>query len=306
MRNTLLFLYLKRNTYICKGFILCSQLKYYLMLPRHLSFLLLLLASALYSVAQVPITIKNNWMYVDATLSSENKSCPVSAIIDTGSSYCVIDSTFAVKCSIPITDTTWVMYNTEEKPIKVFGTRLRQLSIGDKVYDNLYCYIANLQSKFKEYAPSFIIGDDVLCKNLWNLDLKRNILSFPTELPKQKKAIKWSRKGANFRNDIIIKAKVNGENTYFFLDTGGRRNKLPQSSGITATKGVQEATANIASAMSLKELQIAENVLLQVDFIDKVMDMYLTPEKRRYLNIQFLQGKSFILDYKRRCIFILE
>ena len=105
-------------------------------------------------------------MYVDATLSSENKSYPVSAIIDTGSSYCVIDSTFAVKCSIPITDTTWVMYNTEEKPIKVYGTRLRQLSIGDKVYDNLYCYIANLQSKFKEYAPSFIIGDDVLCKNL--------------------------------------------------------------------------------------------------------------------------------------------
>lgn len=276
------------------------------MINRILVLFSITIVSILSSAAQIPITFKNNWMYVDATLSLENKSYPVSAIIDTGSSYCVIDSTFAVKCSIPITETTWVVYNTEEKPIKVYGTRLRQLSIGDKVYDNLYCYIANLQSKFKEYAPSFIIGDDVLCKHLWNLDLKRNILSFPTELPKQKKAIKWSRKGAVFQNDIIIKAKVNGEDTYFFLDTGGRRNKLPQSSGITATKVVQEATANIASAMSLKELQIAENVLLEVGFINKVMDMYLTPEKRGYLNIQFLQGKSFILDYERRCIFILE
>ena len=54
------------------------------------------IVSILSSTAQIPITSKNNWMYVDASFSYGDKSFPISAMIDTGCTYCVIDSTFAV------------------------------------------------------------------------------------------------------------------------------------------------------------------------------------------------------------------
>ena len=90
------------------------------------------------------------------------------------------------------------------------------------------------------------------------------------------------------------------------FDTGSRRNKLPLSLGIAATKNQQEQTANIAESLSVKELQVVEQAQLKVGFIDKVIDMFLTPEKQGCLNAQFLWDKSIVIDYKNKCIFILD
>ena len=91
------------------------------MLTRYLSFLLLLLASALYSVAQVPITIKNNWMYVDASFSYGGKDIPISALIDTGASVCIMDSIFATdSCNIKIEKSNAVIGNTNGKKGRLF------------------------------------------------------------------------------------------------------------------------------------------------------------------------------------------
>ena len=103
-----------------------------------------------------------------------------------------------------------------------------------------------------------------------------------------------------------LKAEVNGKKGILLFDTGSRRNQLPQSLGIAATKTQQEQTANIAESLSIKELQVVERAQLKVGFIDKVIDMFITPEKQGYLNAQCLWGKSIVLDYKNKCIFILD
>ena len=245
-------------------------------------------------------------MYVDAMLSSKEKNVHTSAIIDTGCTYCVIDSTFAADLQLSTIDTTSIIYSTQKTPMSVSRVNLPQLAIGEKVYNNVLCVIVDLQGKVKEYAPSFIIGADIISRDLWNIDLKNSVLSFLTELPQQKQKIKWASRKAIFPNDIILKAEVNGKKGYFFFDTGSRRNKLPQSLGIAATKTQQEQTANIAESLSIKELQVVEQAQLKVGFIDKVIDMFITPEKQGYLNAQFLWGKSIVLDYKNKCIFILD
>ena len=276
------------------------------MINRILVLFSITITSVISSTAQIPITSKNNWMYVDATLSSKEKNVHTSAIIDTGCTYCVIDSTFAADLQLSTIDTTSVIYSTQKTPMSVSRVNLPQLAIGEKVYNNVLCIIVDLQGKAKEYAPSFIIGADIMSRDLWNIDLKNSVLSFLTELPQQKQKIKWASRKAIFPNDIILKAEVNGKKGYFFFDTGSRRNKIPQSLGIAATKTQQEQTANIAESLSIKELQVVERAQLKVGFIDKVIDMFITPEKQGYLNAQCLWGKSIVLDYKNKCIFILD
>ena len=276
------------------------------MINRILILFSITIVSILSSAAQIPITSKNNWMYVDAMLSSKEKNVHTSAIIDTGCTYCVIDSTFAANLQLSTIDTVFISYSTQKPPVSASRVNLPQLAIGEKVYDNVLCVIVDLQGKFKEYAPSFIIGADIMSRDLWNIDLKNNVLSFLTELPQQKQKIKWASRKAIFPNDIILKAEVNGKKGYFFFDTGSRRNELPQSLGIAATKTQQEQTANIAESLSIKELQVVEQAQLKVGFIDKVIDMFLTPEKQGCLNAQFLWDKSIVLDYKNKCIFILD
>lgn len=67
----------------------------------YLSFALILLADCL--VAQIPIEVKKHHLCVDVSFSLKGKSYTVPAIIDTGASYCVIDSTFAVDLTNPQT-----------------------------------------------------------------------------------------------------------------------------------------------------------------------------------------------------------
>ena len=276
------------------------------MINRILILFSITMVSILSSAAQLPITSKNNWMYVDAMLSSKEKNVHSSAIIDTGCTYCVIDSTFAANLQLSTIDTVFISYSTQKPPVSASRVNLPQLAIGEKVYDNVLCVIVDLQGKFKEYAPSFIIGADIMSRDLWNIDLKNNVLSFLTELPQQKQKIKWASRKARFPNEIILKAEVNGKKGYFLFDTGSRRNKIPLSLGIAATKNQQEQTANIAESLSLKELQVVEQAQLKVGFIDKVIDMFLTPEKQGCLNAQFLWDKSIVIDYKNKCIFILD
>ena len=276
------------------------------MINRILVLFSITIVSILSSAAQIPITSKNNWIYVGAMLSSKEKNVHTSAIIDTGCTYCLIDSTFAADLQLSTIDTTSISYSTQKTPMSVSRVNLPQLAIGEKVYNNVLCIIVDLQGKAKEYAPSFIIGADIISRDLWNIDLKNSVLSFLTELPQQKQKIKWASRKAIFPNDIILKAEVNGKKGYFFFDTGSRRNKIPQSLGIAATKTQQEQTANIAESLSIKELQVVEQAQLKVGFIDKVIDMFFTPEKQGCLNAQFLWDKSIVLDYKNKCIFILD
>ena len=143
----------------------------YCMINRILVLFSITIASILSSAAQIPITSKNNWMYVDAMLSSKEKNVHTSAIIDTGCTYCLIDSTFAADLQLSTIDTTFISYSTQKTPMSVSRVNLPQLAIGEKVYNNVLCIIVDLQGKSKEYAPSFIIGADIISRDLWNIDL---------------------------------------------------------------------------------------------------------------------------------------
>ena len=95
-------------------------------------------------------------------LSSKEKNVHTSAIIDTGCTYCLIDSTFAANLQLSTIDTTSISYSTQKPPVSASRVNLPQLAIGEKVYNNVLCIIVDLQGKAKEYGSSDIWSDGVL------------------------------------------------------------------------------------------------------------------------------------------------
>ena len=129
------------------------------MISRSIFLLLTLIISVLSAAAQVPITIKNNWMYVDASFSYGGKDIPISALIDTGASVCIMDSIFATdSCNIKIEKSNAVIGNTNGKKVVSFKFNLDSINLGGHKYYDVCCYIVNLSGMFAQYAPKFIIG----------------------------------------------------------------------------------------------------------------------------------------------------
>ena len=108
------------------------------------------IVSILSSTAQIPITSKNNWMYVDASFLYGDKSFPISAMIDTGCTYCVIDSTFAVdSCGITPQNPDYNGYNTSRDRTRIFYTTIPILCVGGKEFTEVKCAIIDLSGKFQ-------------------------------------------------------------------------------------------------------------------------------------------------------------
>ena len=106
------------------------------MISRSISLLSTLIISALSVAAQVPITMKGHWISVGSSFSYEGRTFPVNAIIDTGFTYCAIDSTFAVDSCGIIIDNEKEVYSTGLQN-KVRYMTLSSLQLSGKSYGSL-------------------------------------------------------------------------------------------------------------------------------------------------------------------------
>ena len=147
-------------------------------------------------MAQSQITIKNNLMYVDVAVYNSGLCSTIhETTIDTGASVCVIDSTYAVdSCQIKGERVNAMIGNTMGKKINTSYVYLDSITFGGVLYTNVRCYLVDLAGTLQQYAPKFIIGGDVLKRDLWCYDLKRNTLQRYMRVPKNVVAtIKWKK-----------------------------------------------------------------------------------------------------------------
>ena len=121
------------------------------MINRILTLFSLTIVSVLSSAAQIPITFKNNWMYVDASLSYGGNNIPVQAMIDTGCTYCVIDSAFAATSAIISRDSVLISYSTEKSPLQVPRVYISELTVGNKVYMLCNQFAETVQAVFSPF-----------------------------------------------------------------------------------------------------------------------------------------------------------
>ena len=272
------------------------------MISRSISLLSTLIISALSVAAQIPITMKGHWISVGSSFSYEGRTFPVNAMIDTGFTYCAIDSTFAADSCGIIIDNEKEVYNTDLQN-KVRYITLSSLQLSGKSYEKLYCFILDFRGKFKEYAPKFIIGANVLKQELWEFDLKNFMLS-PQATSTNSKAIyipwkNYNKKDSPFLDAILISAIIDKKKGLYLFDLGSRFNEVSTQIGFIPTEYKLIERASFSKALSLQETGFLEDEV-DVSGIKYKTKLAVTDENIGTLNADFLQGTRFILNYKKK------
>ena len=262
-------------------------------------------------MAQSQITIKNNLMYVDASIFSSGLCSTIrETIIDTGSSVCIIDSTYAVdSCQIKGEQVNATMGNTMGKNINTSYVYLDSIAFGGVVYTKVRCYLVDLAGTLQQFAPKFVIGGEVLKKDLWCCDQKEYTLQRYMRVPKNVVAtIKWKKYADAALNHIYFEGKIGGKDTRIFFDTGAVRNAVTFNFDITPTEFVKLPGANIAEKLTYKKVGWCKNVPVEISNLNYNLNFVKSVSsgsKYPRINTDFLQGKKWMLDYKRRRLLIL-
>lgn len=272
----------------------------------------LLVAFSLGANAQSELTLKNNMMFTDVTISHNGTSHKVQTLIDTGASVCIIDSTYAVdSCNIVLPKRNAAIESASGKTIDSFSFDLDSISLCDTHYDKIRCYVVDLVGKLKHYAPKFILGGDILKRNLWCFDLKdKKITKLENpELKNIQSTIKWKNhddyKDA-FLNSIYFDGKIADKKARILFDSGSRRNFIPQKFKNSPTKIIDMEHADIAQTMNIQKTEVCENVNMVISNNCYTLDFVLSDDKYPTINSEFLLNKTFALDYKNKCIYIWE
>ena len=272
---------------------------------------LILILQAVMVMAQSQITIKNNLMYVDASVYNSGLCSTIrETTIDTGASVCAIDSIYAVdSCQIKGERVNAVVGNTMGKDVNSSYVYLDSIAFGGVVYTNVRCYLVDLAGTLQQYAPKFIIGGEVLKKDLWCYDLKRNTLQRYMRVPKNVVAtIKWKKYADAALNLIYFEGNIEGKDTRIFFDTGSLLNAVPSNFDITPTDSVKLPGASIADKLTYKKVGWCKNVPVEISNLNSNLDFVKSSNsglKEPCINASFLQGKKWMLDYKRRRLLIL-
>ena len=104
---------------------------------------------------------------------------------------------------------------------------------------------------------------------------------------------------------IILDSKVNGKKTRFAFDTGSKYNKLQHGLYVGEPEQIQKETADIGNKLSIKTAEFCRNVTFKIGKDDNTLDFIIGVRNIGLLNIEFLQGHSFILNYKKQILELL-
>ena len=249
-------------------------------------------------------------MFADVSVFNSGLRCTSQAMIDTGASVCIIDSTYAVdSCQIKGERVNAVVGNTMGKDVNSSYVYLDSIAFGGVVYTKVRCYLVDLAGTLQQFAPKFIIGGEVLKKDLWCCDLKEYTLQRYMRVPKNVVAtIKWKKYADAALNLIYFEGKIGGKDTRIFFDTGAVRNAVTFNFEITPTEFIKLPGASIAEKLTYKKVGWCKNVPVEISNLNSNLDFVKSSNsglKEPCINASFLQGKKWMLDYKRRRLLIL-
>lgn len=256
--------------------------------------------------AQSDLIVKDSLLYTYAILNSLHTDSTLS-LIDTASSLCVIDSTYAVDVmGVCLNDTNQVLVNSRTDRLST--CLMDSVSFCGKTYRNVPCIVADLKGVFQKYAPDFVIGADILRDRalVFNLSSERLYPAPNGKIKGVKLTWKDSKRYSGVPlSFIIFEAEMSGKDVCFAFDTGSRTNKLPANFHPSSPELIQRETANLSSKLKKNTLRCYRNITFQIEKNQYTLDFFEGNYAYGLLNLDFLGGHSFILDYRKRCLVIL-
>lgn len=261
--------------------------------------------------AQIDLQRSNSLLYAPLSLYVQGEQRIVNALIDTGCSLCMIDSTYAVdSCAWDGVreDSLWVT-GAEGDGARLSRIVLDSLSIAGQCYRKVPCVVMNLRERLRHHAPNFLLGADILRRERWQFDLKRYRLKRMVGAPpKPLYRLAWKRRAGKETQwlGIYFKGKLKGRKVHFFLDTGSRWNWIPRSWGVPPSYAVERESAHLTKSLVMETKEVCSAVPFQLGEQTYFFDFSLRDGEIGVLNADFLDQHVFFLDYKRRRLEVLE
>ena len=244
-----------------------------------------------------------SWIYSEVSLSRGAQTQSVKSMVDTGCSFCVIDSAYATET-----------FKIEENDYKIIGYRkkrsfivLDSLSFCGTTYRKVYCMVMDLSGKFIDYAPRFIIGGNILIRGAWKFDLANNSVE-PYDIKRKPtgNVIHWKyypKKKAV--NTIGLKGVIGKDKVSFLFDTGSRHCKLPKGFDAGPTETVRKESANEMHSLQMVEAELTRNVHFKIGKNEFTHDFFNGQHDDGVLNAYSFGGNAVILNYKRQTLEIV-
>ena len=254
--------------------------------------------------ANAQTKIVESWIYSDVALSRGTQTESVKSLVDTGCSFCVIDSTYATE-----------VFKISDKDYTIIGYRnkmnyivLDSLRFCDTTYHKVYCMVIDLSGKFIDYAPRFIIGGNILINGAWKFDLANNSVE-PSDV-KRKPAgtvMRWNyypKKEAV--NTIRLKGHIGKQKVDFLFDTGARYCKLPKGFKAGPTETVRKESASATLSLQTVEAELTRNVHFKIGKCEFTHDFFEGQRGDGLLNAFSFGGNAVVLNYKRQTLEVIS
>lgn len=254
--------------------------------------------------ANAQTKIVESWIYSDVALSRGTQTESVKSLVDTGCSFCVIDSTYVAE-----------VFKISDKDYTIIGYRnkmnyivLDSLRFCDTTYHKVYCMVIDLSGKFIDYAPRFIIGGNILINGAWKFDLANNSVE-PSDV-KRKPAgtvMRWNyypKKEAV--NTIRLKGHIGKQKVDFLFDTGARYCKLPKGFKAGPTETVRKESASATLSLQTVEAELTRNVHFKIGKCEFTHDFFEGQRGDGLLNAFSFGGNAVVLNYKRQTLEVIS
>lgn len=265
---------------------------------KYLLVLVFCIMSCLRAMPQVKFV--ESWIYSNISLSRGAQTQSVKSMVDTGCSFCVIDSAYATET-----------FNIKENEYNKLGYRkkrnyivLDSLSFCGITYRKVYCMVMDLSGKFLDYAPRFIIGGNILIKGVWKFDLKNNSVELcDTKRKPTGTVIHWNYYPKKKHvNAIRLKGVIGKDKLSFLFDTGSRHCKLPKGFDAGPTETVRKESADEIHSLQMVEAELTRNVHFKIGNCEFTHDFFDGQHVDGLLNAYSFGGDVVILNYNHQTI----
>ena len=259
-----------------------------------------------------PLFPEGAYWYTPLRLSQGERKLTVSGLIDTGCSFCVVDSTFAVdSCRLRgAALTTSYTRAANGDRVKVHTCVLDRVDFCGTTFLDVKCLVVDLKGKFFAYAPNFIVGENLLSAQPLCFDLRNRRLSVGEREGEPAVVLHWhtreSRDGT-FTKGIFLKGRIGGKKVRFFLDSGSRYNRVNAPLLPDATCEMMDLPqGDISRRLEVQRVPVCRAVETRVGDYTTRLNFVLTDRPDAMLNFDFLRNTFFVLDYDRREIRIKQ
>lgn len=246
---------------------------------------------------------------MESTLFYQDKVLPHEVGISSTLTHCLMDSTYAVNVlKVDITQLKSAVMNKKEGGY--YSLRLDSLNFCDETYRNVMFVVMEMQQKFKGKLPDIVLGNSILYHRAWHVDLQRH--TFTPCSPDRyygKIRLKCSiGKGLEY-GYVFLKAKVGGRKVRMQFSLNKGLHLLPHGVYGFPWQSLTKEGGSFDRPLSLETVPLYKDVATQIGDFHFIADYrlgYPDEDKVGTLYLDALEGKSFVLNYPKKVIEILE